>query len=121
MPDVWKRLSLVAAGAAVLAAAGCRREPPQGATAGAPSAVQTASAQAIFEKTGCGACHGSMTAGGGSAPDLSHEGARRQQAWIEAQIRNPRSHVPTSMMPSYEGRLADEQIRALAAGLAQQK
>jgi cbb3-type cytochrome oxidase cytochrome c subunit len=44
-------------------------------------------------------------------------GKRRDQAWIEAQIKDPKTHNPQSIMPSY-AKLPEKDIDDLAAYLA---
>lgn len=63
-----------------------------------------ADAPIAYEAAGCGSpkCHGSMTGGGGAAPNLSHEGSRHDVVWISFQINNPKSHNPNSTMPAYD-------------------
>jgi mono/diheme cytochrome c family protein len=87
-----------------------------------------ADAPAIYKEGGCAQCHGSMTGGGGTAPDLSHEGSKHGQdlattvMWIGDQIRNPKSHNPNTKMPEYnEHKMAYGNAQVLATVLANQK
>jgi mono/diheme cytochrome c family protein len=48
--------------------------------------------------------------GGSVGPDLSNEGKReRSREWLITQIRNPKAHVPTSLMPPFTS-LSDQQV-----------
>ena len=66
----------------------------------APSNVQ-AGAQ-LFQSQGCAACHKVNGAGGTMGPDLSAEANRgRSRDWLTAQIQNPKTHNPKSIMPPF--------------------
>jgi nitric oxide reductase subunit C len=69
--------------------------------------------EAIYKTQGCSACHRIGGVGGTIGPDLSMVGKRRDKEWIEAQIRDPRSHDPKSIMPSF-AKLPDKDIDDLA-------
>jgi nitric oxide reductase subunit C len=56
---------------------------------------------AVFKAQGCSACHSMGGGGGHIGPDLTHVGARRSREWIEAQLNDPKSHNPNSIMPSF--------------------
>jgi nitric oxide reductase subunit C len=73
--------------------------------------------EALFRSEGCIACHRIEGEGGTVGPDLTKVGARRDKTWIEAQIRNPRSHNPISTMPSF-AKLSAKDIGDLADYLA---
>ena len=102
-------------------------------TAGAPAAGSgtadggvTASADAgkgIFDKQGCGRCHALGAGGSRNGPDLTHTGADPSHTaqWIADQIKNPKSHNPSSRMPGYEGRISDADLKTLSEYLAAQK
>lgn len=70
-----------------------------------PLTVATVSApkpgEAIFKAQGCSACHMIGGIGGTVGPDLTKVGGRRDKEWIEKQLKNPKSHNPNSIMPSY--------------------
>jgi len=81
-------------------------------------------APAAFEAAGCGTkqCHGSMTAGGGAAPDLSHIGSKHNSSWIGDQIREPTKHNPNSKMPAYnDSKMLYVYQQAVATALSNQK
>ncbi len=98
--------------------------PSQAATAagGAPSGGTSQAAAAgekLFEDQGCTGCHKINGKGGNVGPDLSSEGSRgRSPDWLAAQIRDPKSHNPKSVMPAYSSRLKPAQIQSLASYLS---
>jgi len=102
--------------------AGCNRGSGPG-NAVASGASAGGGAVAIYSASGCARCHGSLEQGGGGAPVLTRIGSEPGQTaqWIADQIRNPRSHNPTSRMPAYEGRMAAPGIDTLARHLANLK
>ncbi len=57
--------------------------------------------EAIFRAQGCPACHAINGVGGNVGPDLSRVGARRGHEWLEEQLKDPKTHNPNSVMPSY--------------------
>jgi ubiquinol-cytochrome c reductase cytochrome b subunit len=64
----------------------------------------------LFHSVGCISCHRVNGEGGSIGPDLSNEGKRgRSRAWLITQIRNPKAHVPTSLMPPFTS-LSDQQV-----------
>jgi ubiquinol-cytochrome c reductase cytochrome b subunit len=80
--------------------------------AGAESA-QVDKGKALFHSEGCFGCHTINGAGGSIGPNLSDEGTKgRSRQWIETQIRNPKSHFPNSVMPSFSA-LSDQQVNYL--------
>ena len=57
----------------------------------------------LFMEERCITCHRFRGQGGGLAgPDLTDVGKRRGALWLFRQIRNSKSHNPTSRMPSYD-------------------
>jgi sulfur oxidation c-type cytochrome SoxX len=80
--------------------------------AGAESA-QSDNGKALFHSEGCIACHTISGAGGSMGPNLSDEGTKgRSRQWLNTQIRNPKSHFPNSLMPSFDA-LSDQQVNYL--------
>jgi cbb3-type cytochrome oxidase cytochrome c subunit len=67
----------------------------------AVAAVSAKPGEAIFKAQGCSACHMIEGVGGTVGPDLTKVGGRRDKGWIEEQLKNPKSHNPDSIMPSY--------------------
>ena len=59
----------------------------------------------------------------GAGPELGTAGAAPQRTveWFMAFIRNPRSKIPTTKMPSFEGKINEQDLRALAEYLASLK
>jgi ubiquinol-cytochrome c reductase cytochrome b subunit len=71
----------------------------------------------LYQAQGCTACHKVNGQGGVVGPDLSDEGNKGRSAdWLAAQIRNPKAHDPSSIMPPYPS-LSQEQIESLVAYL----
>gem|GEM_PF-768607 len=71
----------------------------------------------IFQSRPCLGCHTVDGKGGSVGPDLSDEGAKgRSLDWLKAQVRDPKSHDPNTVMPSFKS-LSPHQVDALAAYL----
>ncbi|HMK61000.1 MAG TPA: cytochrome b N-terminal domain-containing protein [Dissulfurispiraceae bacterium] len=67
----------------------------------------------VYRSAGCGGCHSINGSGGTAGPDLSNEGNRdRDRDWFRDQIRNPKSHFPDTIMPSFTG-FNDQQLNDL--------
>jgi nitric oxide reductase subunit C len=96
--------------------------PPQPLSAAVSSGAEPEAGKApeLFSSLGCTACHRINGIGGQVGPDLSAVGARRSKEWIETQIKNPKSHNPNSIMPSFS-RLSRDDLEALAAYLSRLK
>jgi len=73
--------------------------------------------QLVYKDQGCSACHMIAGVGGAVGPDLSKVGLRRDKAWIEAQLKAPKSHDPRSVMPSF-AKLSQKDLDDLATYLA---
>jgi cbb3-type cytochrome oxidase cytochrome c subunit len=60
---------------------------------------------------------------GGKAPDLGKVGGDLAHTvdWLMAYIRNPKATKAGSKMPSFEGKIKDDDLRALAEYLASLK
>ena len=71
----------------------------------------------LFASLGCGTCHRIGRVGSAVGPDLTKVGDRRTKEWIEQQIRDPRSHNPNSIMPSFSS-LSDADNDSLAEYLS---
>lgn len=74
----------------------------------------------IFLAQHCNTCHSIQGSGGTLAPDLTHEGSRQTKDWILAQIDDPRTHNPDSIMPSFR-QLPEADKQELANYLASLK
>ncbi len=73
--------------------------PPKPMAAAAVAAVKPG--ESLFKSQGCTACHKIGGIGGDIGPDLTMVGKRHDKEWIEAQLKDPKSHNPASIMPSY--------------------
>jgi cytochrome c oxidase subunit 2 len=75
-----------------------------------------AAGKLVYDKNACSACHAIAGKGGKSGPDLTHAGKGKSAAWMIVQIRTPRKHHPSGMMPAYgPDRIADKDLKALVA------
>ena len=67
----------------------------------------------LFKSQGCAVCHRIGATGGNIGPDLSGEGLKgRSREWLSDQLRNPKAHNPSSVMPSFAA-LGQEKIGQL--------
>jgi len=96
--------------------------PPKGAAKG-PSAANAAAGKKVYEQNRCAACHSINGTGGKAGPDLSSEGSNTAHsvAWLQAEIKNPKSHKPDSKMPSYEASIKGKELSSLATYLSSLK
>ena len=86
---------------------------------GTPPTVSPSAASVIGTLgTRCVACHTFDGDGGDTGPDLTHVGARRDEAEIRRIITDPNDEYGDSMMPVYGSRLSAGEIAALARYLA---
>jgi len=67
-------------------------------TSAAPSA---AAGEQLISQRSCTACHKIGDKDGHIAPDLSYEGLIRDQDWMMAHFREPKSRIPDSIMPVF--------------------
>jgi mono/diheme cytochrome c family protein len=74
-----------------------------------PSAAR---GEQLIADRSCTACHKLGDSDGHIAPDLSYEGLERDEDWIMAHFRDPRSRVPDSIMPSFG--LPDADFRSIS-------
>jgi ubiquinol-cytochrome c reductase cytochrome b subunit len=71
----------------------------------------------LFQSHGCVGCHKVHGRGGSVGPELSGDTLKdRSRQWLIDQIRNPASHFPNSIMPSFKG-LSNEQLGNLVSYL----
>jgi mono/diheme cytochrome c family protein len=75
----------------------------------------------IFKREKCRDCHTLNGKGGAVGPNLTYVGSRRTREYIYQQIKDPKSHNPRTEMPSFSGRVSEEDINALADYLAGMK
>jgi mono/diheme cytochrome c family protein len=64
----------------------------------------------------CAACHKVGGRDGGIAPDLSFEGLIRDENWLLAHFKNPRTTIPDSIMPAFK--FTEPEFKAMGAYLA---
>jgi len=84
------------------------------------------SGAALFNSSGCIACHTVGRYGGYVGPNLSNIGRNKSLSWLKVQIYNPSAHFPAgssatingktyiAIMPSYSRRLSKFKINAIA-------
>ena len=118
---------VLVASVVLLVGIGCKR------TKSAGEPVSLASGKQIYEANGCVRCHsiGAASSGpqagapgvGMKGPNLGKVGADpgHTVAWLTAYVRNPRAQKADSRMPSFEGRIKDNDLTALAEYLASLK
>jgi quinol-cytochrome oxidoreductase complex cytochrome b subunit/cytochrome c2 len=95
-------------------------EAPAGA-ANEPEAGQKSSGTKkggqLFQSKGCTGCHKVYGQGGSVGPELSGDTLKgKSRQWLEEQIRNPKSHFPNTVMPSFSG-LSKEELNDLVSYL----
>jgi ubiquinol-cytochrome c reductase cytochrome b subunit len=67
----------------------------------------------LFSSQGCIACHTVHGQGGNIGPNLSSIGSQGlSNQWINTQIRDPKSHDPSTAMPAFKS-LTDQQVKNL--------
>lgn len=73
---------------------------------------------AFEKKQGCYGCHPVMKAGkvvgGLSGPSFVDAGKRLRGDWIYAYLKNPKALIPVKRMPTYDGILNDNDMKAVA-------
>ncbi len=75
--------------------------PPKPMAATASAGTVEKPGEAVYRAQGCSACHSIGGVGGHVGPDLTKVGSRRDREWIEEQLKDPKSHNPNSIMPSF--------------------
>jgi mono/diheme cytochrome c family protein len=119
-----KRTLLLAASLALLtslpAIVGCAKKDGAG---GPGDAALIAAGQSVFASNNCARCHAIGGQGGRMGPDLSRVGAEAGHTpqWLVDHVRNPKAHTPSSRMPSFQGKISDQNLLALGAYLASLK
>jgi quinol-cytochrome oxidoreductase complex cytochrome b subunit len=102
------------------AAGGRNQEGGQQTGAGPPTAApsdQVTAGRKLFSDQGCSGCHKIRGEGGTTGPQLSGDTlAGRSDDWLATQIRSPKSHFPSTVMPAYQ-QLDKAQIEQLVAFL----
>jgi len=74
----------------------------------------------LFQKGRCKECHTINGKGGAVGPNLSNVGSRRSREYIIQQIKNPESHNPNTVMPSFRD-MPEQDINDLADYLSHLK
>lgn len=74
-----------------------------------------AKGQTVFRDQGCYGCHTVGAMGTPIASDLSHIGAKRDQAYLRGWLKDPSMQRPTAHMPKIQ--LSDKEVEALATYL----
>jgi len=128
MPAPLRAVPLATAVASTLLAiaTGCSRSPdaPAASAPAGAGPVQAASAgRAVYEAQGCARCHAINGQGGRMGPDLTRVGAQpgRTAEQLAEHVRNPKAHNPGSRMPAFEGKISEQDLKALGEYLASLK
>ncbi len=73
-----------------------------------------AAAMKIIDAQGCTGCHIINGKGGSIGPNLSKEGSKGHSIhWLEVQIKTPKVHKPTSMMPA-NSKMTSAELKTVA-------
>jgi len=92
--------------------------PSRGEGQGGSGSGSSVDGRQVFQQN-CARCHRTDGSGGGRGPDLSTIGKSHEEDWFVEFVRNPRSQKPNSRgMPSFGGKLTEEELRAVARFLA---
>jgi nitric oxide reductase subunit C len=59
--------------------------------------------QNVFKRNKCSVCHSIEGKGGRIGPDLSQVGSRREAAWLQTFLKDPRSVIPQGKQPPFKG------------------
>ena len=70
----------------------------------------------LYNQNRCDLCHRIGGQGGVIGPDLSKVGSKYDTQWLVKQIKDPKSHNPTTQMPAYP-QLLDNEVEALVGFL----
>lgn len=95
-----------------------QHHPPQvvpSAPAPSPGAVDPAQGKTLVQQRGCIGCHVVEGQGGTMGPPLDGIAARRPEAFVLRQLRNPQENDPASLMPNLG--LAPAEVEAIWAYL----
>ena len=85
------------------------------AGAEAQDGALVARGQSVFKDEGCYGCHTVGKTGTPIAPDLSRIGAKHDQAYLGAWLRDPAQQKPRQHMPKLK--LTEAEVQALTAYL----
>jgi len=78
-----------------------RLQQTKAATTQTPSTPSATRGEQLISERSCTACHKLGEHDGHIAPDLSFEGLIRDEDWMMAHFREPKSRVPDSIMPVF--------------------
>ncbi len=70
----------------------------------------------LYNQNRCDLCHRIGGQGGVIGPDLSKVGNKYDTQWLVKQVKDPKSHNPTTQMPAYP-QLSDNEVEALVGFL----
>jgi sulfur oxidation c-type cytochrome SoxX len=90
-----------------------------GMTNAAATADALKQGEQLVTDRACVACHKIGGKDGGIAPDLSFEGLMKEDKWLVAHFKDPRSVVPDSIMPTFG--FSDADFRSMSAYLGSLK
>ena len=104
------------AGALLTTAAAAPQKGKKPAPMKKPAAAEVAGKK-VYDQNKCANCHAIGGKGGKAGPDLSGEGAiaGHNAAWLEAEIKNPKSHKPGGSMPAFADKIKGKDLSNLAA------
>ena len=95
-----------------------RAEVPSAASSVDWSRANTDSGRALFGELRCVSCHAVKGRGGTMGPELTNVGDKVRRDWLFSFLKDPHRDQPETAMLQY--RLADDQVRDLAAFLLQE-
>ncbi|HXJ88400.1 MAG TPA: c-type cytochrome [Candidatus Binatia bacterium] len=84
-------------------------------TSQTPKPVTPARGEQLISERSCTACHRLGDHDGHIAPDLSYEGLIRDDDWMMAHFREPKSRIPDSIMPVFG--FTDSDFRTISSYL----
>jgi mono/diheme cytochrome c family protein len=84
---------------------------PQSPTGGDPIKI----GEQLVNERACAACHKIGNVDGGIAPDLTFQGLLKDEKWLVAHFKDPRSLVPDSIMPTFA--FPESDFKAMSAYL----
>lgn len=121
---VWRRAGIPLL-TLLLIVAGCGKDdgkaPPPAAPGAGPGAGASPDGKAVFDANGCAKCHAIGDSGRRrKGPDLAKVGMDPEHTpqWLVEYVKNPKAHKPDSKMPRFEGKISEQDLRALGEYLA---
>ncbi|MCS6859564.1 MAG: cytochrome c, partial [Abditibacteriales bacterium] len=106
---------------ALLVMVGCGKNEGSGSAASNTDLV--AAGKAVFDANNCARCHIVAGQGNPRGRDLTRVGAdpKHTMQWLIEHVKNPRAHNPNSTMPAFEGKISEQDLKALGAYLSSLK